>query len=342
MVTNVHGVADKISGTIHVSKKRRLFGAIGVLVALIAATLYVTNAMQCDVRRDQKLLRCMSRDEKDLLSRVCSDLFHLTPVGYTIFGSKPMSFVSGDEQIPSVASLLRGMAEKQMTFLETKNYLLFLDRTHVSPFFCESMSLYVVNKQLFLAVVQKNISLFRQYLGSATTPEGVLRSCSTIPWMFDNALRGKHVLLGILLGFGTQNSLDFQRRMDIEENLVQQGMPPWQDPFSHKALSQDEQRNLRWNRQIFPSCSTIPGPLSPSPGFSSLEEELAFLCSKFQLSDNDACYDLKVVTRPGFAADLSREDSQSLIERYTEERERLQKLMESETLLESVLERVFQ
>lgn len=64
-----------------------------------------------------------------------------------------------------------------------------------------------INRRAFIKVVNENISLFRYVLGPALTAEKLLQELIDAKDDFYNVLKNDNVLLGILLGYGTQNAL---------------------------------------------------------------------------------------------------------------------------------------
>ena len=116
------------------------------------------------------------------------------------------------------------------------------------------------------------------------TSESLLESLLSTKQSFMSTLNYDKVLIGIVLGYGVQNSL-YHSRM---ENILEAALSQDEIPFSPRHLScHDEvKKNLLLfrTRALPKEVEKKRDVLEPSFGFSSLEEEIQELSAKFEIS----------------------------------------------------------
>ena len=139
-------------------------------------------------------------------------------------------------------------------------------------------------------------------------------------------------LLGILLGYGKENSCSFQRVHDIEAYYNQ-----YLDPSFHLrgdlGRLTSSARELS-DKRIFKEDRSIA--LSPHPDYGSLADELEDLeRHSFDLTDSDS--DLDFFSPPRFAVFKENKETMELKKDYTKTRQRLANLPRNKSLLEVIM-----
>lgn len=135
-----------------------------------------------------------------------------------------------------------------------------------------------INKKLFLAVVKDNLALFQYVLGPEITPQKLLDQLTNPKASWHSVLSNDRVLIGILLGYGVQNSLYGSRIENIQDSFFAEDIPP----FPNKLLKSGDIRKEFKECLVFASAHPIKEELTPGFGFSSIKEELAFLNQKME------------------------------------------------------------
>ena len=102
----------------------------------------------------------LTYEERELLSHTCKELFYDSPMGYTLFGDKPMSEVClvarpGAARRHFFLKLAIPLIRRYESYLNTSNFVLVLEIDSKNP------CLYLANKKAFLHAVDRNIELFR-------------------------------------------------------------------------------------------------------------------------------------------------------------------------------------
>jgi hypothetical protein len=146
--------------------------------------------------------------------------------------------------------------------------------------------------------------------------------------------------LGICLGYGTQNSLNAERKNEIRKYLSKKDIPPWNK--STVALSDDLKKFLRLD-QSYPdqwlSLKSCPPPkkMSPSAGFFSLEEELRHLQLALQNSTYQIIDEISFVQIPLFWCNKGSQETITLLENYKREQKILREILASEDIVEKII-----
>lgn len=244
-----------------------------------------------------------------------------TSLGYVLYGNKPMCIVPIDEfsKIPKaslscnldmtefkwfdfIAGLNIQPHDKKYPFVECKiNYL---------------RHLIFINRNLFIETVNKNLSLFRLILGRTLTAESCLDALLKSGDQFYDTLKSSKLLLGVLLGYGTQNALLVSREEDFTCDLG--------DDRIHFP---------------FESYETFIGSQQvPSVGFSNIEEEQKKLCSLIQLSTDIKNFDYCPI--PHFGCDPSLKETKDLLALYEKNRESIIHIIKEENVLTKLLNRL--
>ncbi|MBS0622355.1 MAG: hypothetical protein JSR80_05305 [Verrucomicrobia bacterium] len=170
-----------------------------------------------------------------------------------------------------------------------------------------------LDRPAVLKVVADNLSLFRYVLGPNVTPEFVLERLEDPNVSFDDACGNSRALMGILMGFGTDNSLVYSRVEDVSESEM--GYRPETLPFKPSRIRPMEELGM------FSSSIKYVG--SPSAGYNTLEEALKDLEQKVCIS--------RIVVNKKIPVFACLESDTSAIERYTKVYPAVQALIADET-----------
>ncbi len=218
------------------------------------------------------------------------------PGAYVLFGEKPMAEVSyytrcsGWElmQNPYNYQIKLGWEtwKKYRHLFPLKNYRLI----EIEDLEMNVIHIFLISRSRFMDVFKKHKLEFDKMIGKQLSPDEALEWCAS---RFNQiAPEGKmtHFLLGILFGFGSENSKLFERLRTIE----------------------DHQRSFQSD------------PIHPNPPFITLEGELSWLEKKlfFSTSQGDSS-PLVFIPLPQFAADLDSKETQQLRESYSEQRRKI-------------------
>jgi len=269
-----------------------------------------------------KVLRTLPKEDRESLEWWFR---HFWASSYVIFGNKPMAFHGVNTVEPYNPEILQvhGFMDSicrlhQENFAQIKGVEAWEKHKHLFPssrfIILENYSqghvtIFVINKPAFLTQVEENIDYFREVLGNNTTPQQVLDDCLQSNDLYKDVLKNHDGLLGILLGFGQHNAKLFSRRCQIT------------DANQPKAFSLTKK------------------PLIPSHGFSTLDEELTDIHSKFGRFDDIEANDFNplFLSLPGFVADHTSPETKKLKTEYTQQYKKIVKIHKNKDFLEITL-----
>jgi hypothetical protein len=269
-----------------------------------------------------KVLRTLPKEDRESLDWWFR---HFWESSYVIFGNKPMSFrcVNTVEpynpQILQVYGFMDSICRLYLeNFAQIKGVEAWEKHKHLFPssrfiilenYSPDCITIFVINKQAFLSQVEENISYFREVLGNSTTPQQVLNDCLKSNDLYKDVLKNHHGLIGILLGFGRHNATLFSRRCQITDANEPQ------------------------------EFSLTKKPLIPSHGFSSLDEELSDIHSRFKSFDDIEANDFNplLLSLPGFVADHTSPETKKLQTEYMQQYKKIVKIHKNRNFLEATL-----
>lgn len=178
----------------------------------------------------------------------------------------------------------------------------------------------IINIPLFHKVVNENLPLFQLVLGPFITSEILLKALVEQDHPFHSFLNNDKVLIGILLGYGTQNSLYVSRI----ENL-QEASEEVHAPFLYNTMFSrlDELEFL---------------PLKPSISYNSTDEEMKDLSNIITMPCDKLLYE-KPCFGFGFIKGLKTENK--FISELEQTQTSIQALLNSPLFLEETLMKIF-
>ena len=284
----------------------------------------------------------LSIQEKCDLKRSLTYLIKDTELGYTLFGTKPVTLLSPECSDETSLSQNRPIFEKSISLLEkivseNKNGNFCLITNRIDGLF---VSTFFINKKLFINTISRNREIFEKFGRADVDPQRLLKTLLENT-DFERVVCNNHdALLGICLGYGVQNSLHAERRSEIRKYLARQGTPPWKN--LSKDLFDDAKEFLHISRPfselrcLQPQCAP-PLPLDPSPGFATLEEEVRYLQSVMQNSCDMLPPEMSWVQLPLFWCDRGSPETLSILDNYRKEQKLLRQILTSDDISERVL-----
>lgn len=191
-----------------------------------------------------------------------------------------------------------------------------------------------INKNLFLKTIEANLSLFQYVLGPNTTSEALLKKLIDPKEQFHKVLKDDKVLIGILLGFGVQNSLYVSRIEDLENTLVSAEKLPLE---ANWAKLKNPPEELAEMLLLSEKPKFVLHNEQPSFGFKSLEEELHTLREKITVSSQ------KLTQNPQFIFGRLKDSFETDIAIRELEKTQLKILsfVNTENFLEETLKKLF-
>lgn len=303
-------------------KKIKIFG---FCLLCLATTLLIGNQFNGS-SKIIKVLKTFPKDEREVLELFFFEL-NRSGSAYVLFGNKPMSICSfmelDDSRRDPLTSILDLSWKLRLSNLRMNRGLeVWKKYKHLftsSKFFLlenreqDWVTMVTIHKRNFLKKVEEHIDLFKAVLGTHMTPVILLKQCLNSDNIIGNVLKNNDALLGILLGFGRHNAQLFSRRTQIEE-----GKEFRRIPLTNK-------------------------PLTPSHGFSTLEEERQHIngvLRRFSECDTCDCNSL-CFAWPGFMVDPNHPETQQLRKEYKKQCEKIIDKYKKGDFLEVTLKQFF-
>lgn len=221
----------------------------------------------------------LSKTEEKVLSEFFHSILWGSQVGYVLYGNKPIcmeAYGSGDpDEIFKIghhfrASLNNGINlwKKLRLSLDSPKFVIILQENLIDPF------VLFINKEAFKNTFTKHAFLFRYALGVELTADQLLDEFKSNKKDFFSILNDDNILIGILLGFGLENSLYVGRSEQILENFYEE-----KKICSHNWITC---ANSRKDKNFIPPL--IYSKLQPRLGYQSLEQEKKALDDKIKFS----------------------------------------------------------
>lgn len=296
-------------------------------------------------------LRSMPEEDKQILSDFFSELIEHNCFGHTLLGTKPVSFETSFIAPPCGSDVFTSNRASFFIRRAEKVWRKYVNKFHQMNFVLKFSSkkntivFFLINKLAFIETVKSNLSVFRAILGEATTPEQLLDRISREETDWNEELHHSAVLEGILLGFGTKNSITYGRYQELLNALGKPLPPPWceeHDP-SNGILSQSEESqiflNKKW-REV--SCVETSHLVKPSSGFSTIEDEYCWFRKKYR-AGRSLLQSSNLLSRfpiPVFLVDGQDDEICQIIVKYKKDRKDLARLYASGDFLENTIKKL--
>lgn len=286
-------------------------------------------------------IQISSLNEK-ILEKFFRTMVEDSEAGYVFYGHKPVcihgfnarDYFLGENESHATSTYLREGAKhwKQITKgLAPQEIILHIYEVEDS-LAKNCIHILFINRSLFHKTVQENLSLFQYVLGPDITSEKLLNRLIDPKEKFHTVLRNDKVLIGILLGFGTQNSLLVSRIENLEDALFSHEQIPFKSLISRLNNVRPEFLNLLLMRESDPNSSSI----APSFGFSSLKDEMLALNGSVEISSQQLSRE-----KPLFIFGRLKNSSRELVEGLEQVQKKIQVLLTSLDFLKKVINIIF-
>lgn len=272
----------------------------------------------------------LSSDQKELLDAFFRILIKDSLSGYVLYGDKPMCTEAHGLSLGTGA--MDGFDDKQTILMKgvklwedfnitpsDKNYFFLIFNAHGHRHFV------CINRAAFTQAVNDNLPLFRYVLGPFLTAESLLNELILKKDEFYHVLKKDNVLLGILLGYGTENALLCSRLEYITDSFSADHVEDFPLISRKDRMQQHTLPNTQLKR--------------PSMGFLSLADEIDLLNKSKVISRMLSPFESYKI--PYFACQPASEETQQLISLYKMNRDEIIKAFESDTFLEQTLYKFF-
>jgi hypothetical protein len=258
----------------------------------------------------EEVISRVSIEERNTLELFAQSILN-SEASYVLFGNKPMctvGFFSSDYQVfsESIESYVVDFLKDLKLNPKDKKY----------PFVFSGQNILFINRDRFMTVVNENISLFRFFFGRTLTAEKFLETILDSEDCFRDILKYNKLIIGMLLGYGTQNSLLVSREEDLSCELA--------DDRTFYPFK-DYETFIRFQR-------------SPSLGFSSIEEESKALSHSCQISRH--LLPFKDFPIPYFGCEPKSKETGNLLSIYGKDREHILEVMQDGEALSKLLNRL--
>jgi FKBP-type peptidyl-prolyl cis-trans isomerase len=224
-------------------------------------------------------LKYLDGERKQELEGVFRYLFVSTELAYVLYGNKPVCMLDiGDLPLSFTFSNFG----KTSVYLSKFFDLLEEYKFHVREEFIikrnkmgarsgeDLEQVLFIRRSSFLQAVNANLILFQYILGPELTAEKLLEKLLRPEETLFSALNTNSTLVGVLLGYGTQNSLFYHRQHEIEQ-AKQNGNVFLTPSFSYETLS-DELQELEKKIKTAADFDKGSYPRVPNFGFINCKE----------------------------------------------------------------------
>lgn len=284
----------------------------------------------------------ISREDTVILENFFRTMLEKSEGGYVLYDSKPLCinsyynkeyFQNESEKHKNSVFLREGMKRWKELNLPPSNIIVH-GYNNEDTFAKNHVHILFINKKLFLKTVQDNLSLFQYVLGPEVNPLGLLAKLTDPQETFHGVLKDDKVLIGILLGFGTQNSIYVSRMENLHDTLFSAEVIPFKNNLSKFGNIPNEFRHLLFLHEAHTDAQT----LIPSFGYSSIQEEQEGLSKKIEISSPKLS---KNSPQFIFGRIKDGRGSQELVNELERTQSRIADLLKSKTFLEDVLSSIY-
>lgn len=274
----------------------------------------------------EQILSSMSEPDRQELCSFFKLLSSDCNFSYTLFGNKPISLVDYSTQItssnlyhPSEFLILEnGWArwESHAIFFPSQEFVLKRCKDG------ENIGIYLIHKKHTLQTITDNLDIFQKILSAIVEPKLLLQELCDPKQNIMKTLNDNSILLGILLGYGRTNSLDFERKVSLCHELNANMSPPFSGHLDMEALEPSARHLVKcYDKKTF---FLLPKGVHTVPEGSSLAKELNNHIARegtFELYGSH--YFLDEITAPIFAIRKETLETAKLNENYLSTKQKL-------------------
>jgi hypothetical protein len=264
--------------------------------------------------------------EEKILENFFKDLVCSSTAGYVLYGEKPLYLnnycnekyaCTGTKEHKEIIELCEvGDICKNFNKFDA-NYFLHITKQKINEY-AHGSELLVINKSSLINVVNKNMSLFQYKLGVNVTAEGLIKQLVDSQETISTLFKGNPSLLGIILGYGTENAITYERGIFLKNNL-----------YSDQSASPLHKKQSRKNIELYQKERCLP-----QFGYLSTKDKIEDLSKS--LSEPTSDDDVRKTKIP-FSYLKNSNESKNLIQMYDRVQSDINKKNSSKELLKEVL-----
>ncbi len=294
----------------------------GIFFFIFSFIIFVFSSCSQNVH-----LSSLEEIEREYLEVFFRHLFQTTSAGYVLYGEKPLflctfhpieNTIPGTQEHKNAVILTQGINAWEKLNIVGKNYVLLFrpDKEMTSE---SSREIVILNKTAFKNVIKKNLTLFQFKLGPGVDENVVLDTF--LSSSFIDLFKGNEALQGIVLGYGTENSLTYERGNSLRKEVLNDAKitPPF---FIH-----EEPETMEEIAQQIEKYASIHGGT-----WKNILDELADF--SFYTENEE-----EVTPKIPFSFHTESEESRQLIKEYIEAEKKVISLLHDEKFLDKVIER---
>lgn len=285
----------------------------------------------------QEEVNKISIEDREKLEFFFKFLVTTDDFAFTLFGEKPLSFLSYPTHEPSPTYqgfiLEQGWQcwEKYASRFPSKQFILVKTSDSVND--CPVNTLTLINRQKAKECIEQHLVTFQTILGENIPTDVILQNLCKEGLSEKTILKDDTELLGILLGYGAHNAWAFKRRAEI---CLFYNQHPDEQSKDFACLSDESKRFVSlYSSVIVPHIST----LKPSLSYHSLVEELNDITAHtdfFNLDGIDLF--LSSFQTPIFMTFEPNEETQQLKQQYTKTYELIRQKYQNTSYFEATIE----
>lgn len=292
----------------------------------------------------------------ELLEKFFRISFKQEEYGYVLDGIKPISIRNFYHpiHIPITADICSSQNEilKSLLIFEAipilkkirqheKNFVLKVTPLNVLGDSNLGVEVQFINVPILCKVIEENISLFKYILGPHLNSKDLVDRIAFSDESLSDILLENHTLIGIVLGFGSHNSLIGGRQEEINFLSFSQDMAP----FASKGLVFNSSKecygwhylNAVGGNDRLMSFRIDYLPLIPKPGFLTIKEEIETISQLNEplpkcLLDEEPCF--------YFGAYKGDTSNKKLFDALKKSQKNVQQLLKKEDFLENILTKI--
>ncbi|SCA62559.1 hypothetical protein SCG7109_AB_00340 [Chlamydiales bacterium SCGC AG-110-M15] len=279
----------------------------------------------------------ISQNEQNALETFFRKILLDSSMGYTFFGEKPSNLY--EMSTMSAHSKMIPGTDEHREYTYNQNALRVWNKlpknSNSAKFILNTQTpsgIVLINKKSFLNVVKKNIRLFQYILGTEVSPESLLREMTSPTADIGKILHNNDALLGIVLGYGAENAIAYERGKEILKPLEGKAMPTF--PYRIKQFGESPEETLATLKKYY--ASKQKADLLSKFSYQSVVDELDNL-----FNPQEELYRQFPSTPPyiGFTALKTSQESQKLISSYRKTHNIILEKRKSPHLLEELFEK---
>ena len=186
-----------------------------------------------------EIINSIPQQDREEIKSLFKNLFKIHTFAYSLYGDKPMTYgdvcLEGNSlfwtyEICQLDQLYKEILEiySEPCVLTKKRWEIwkkYNNRFRMKKYLLMEKSIgkrkriFLINKEAFRKIIDNEIDIFKRIIGKEISSEKLLSEFQSENTNVLDLLNDSEGLLGILLGFGKHNSMLFQKREDILDDL---------------------------------------------------------------------------------------------------------------------------